>query len=297
MDTNITSEIIKARKAVKHKLDALKRNELLIEKSFAPITAPLKTIVKHIEHEDPLSKGNIKIEPKSEPIKKYKKLEEEEYLAPDDDNNSNLSKTSSQSEYLNQFSDLPRTYISGLIRDSTGKYDVKYGVRYNLKDDNYYIGNSKIQFEDDNSLIINDNEYQGTEGLYELLFKKFPRHYTDDDKKQYISIIKSTSAHKRLYQPTEQISWNRSWKYKHIIKPMTHGPRVRHVVGSTNKLGKGLLMDVTNNPIDYVYWDDPNELVDRLRLLLASQEAGNSNHNNEINSIIEELIEAKIIEP
>ena len=46
---------------------------------------------------------------------------------------------------------------------------------------------------------------------------------------------------------------------------------------------------------EYVYWDDPNELVDRLRLLLASQAAGNPSHNNEIISIIEELWEAGII--
>jgi hypothetical protein len=57
------------------------------------------------------------------------------------------------------------------------------------------------------------------------------------------------------------------------------------------------MMNVTDNAIDYVYWNDPNELVDRLRLLMASQEAGNSNHVNEMNSIIEELLEAKLIAP
>lgn len=31
-----------------------------------------------------------------------------------------------------------------------------------------------------------------------------------------------------------------------------------------------------------VYWNDPNELVDRLRLLLASQAAGNTSLPNEI---------------
>lgn len=46
---------------------------------------------------------------------------------------------------------------------------------------------------------------------------------------------------------------------------------------------------------DYIYWDNPNELVDRLKLLIASQSAGNTNHTNEINSIIEELKEAGII--
>lgn len=47
--------------------------------------------------------------------------------------------------------------------------------------------------------------------------------------------------------------------------------------------------------MDYVYWDDPNELVDRLRLLIAETSAGNNSHTNEIHSIIEELREANII--
>lgn len=47
--------------------------------------------------------------------------------------------------------------------------------------------------------------------------------------------------------------------------------------------------------MDYVYWDDPNELVDRLHLLMASQAAGNSSHTNEIISIIKELREAGVI--
>ena len=49
------------------------------------------------------------------------------------------------------------------------------------------------------------------------------------------------------------------------------------------------------NQLDYVYWDDPNELVDRLRLLLAFQAAGNPSHTNEMISITEELREAEII--
>ena len=47
--------------------------------------------------------------------------------------------------------------------------------------------------------------------------------------------------------------------------------------------------------LDYVYWDDPNELVDRLELLTAERFAGNPSHVNEIHSIIEELHEAGYI--
>jgi len=44
-----------------------------------------------------------------------------------------------------------------------------------------------------------------------------------------------------------------------------------------------------------VYWNDPNELVSRLRLLLTSQAAGNTGVSNEILSIYEELLEAGLI--
>ncbi len=47
--------------------------------------------------------------------------------------------------------------------------------------------------------------------------------------------------------------------------------------------------------MNYVYWDDPNELVDRLRLLISERSAGNYNHENEIHSLIEELREGNYI--
>ena len=40
---------------------------------------------------------------------------------------------------------------------------------------------------------------------------------------------------------------------------------------------------------EYIHWDDPNELVNRLQLLLGSQAAGNPSHNNEIMSIIKRI--------
>ena len=63
------------------------------------------------------------------------------------------------------------------------------------------------------------------------------------------------------------------------------------------KSEKGLsyAMILNDNAIDYVHWDDPNELVDRLRLLDASHRAGNNAHDNEMLSIIEKLREAGLI--
>lgn len=62
--------------------------------------------------------------------------------------------------------------------------------------------------------------------------------------------------------------------------------------------GKGLekFFIPYNENIVYEYYDDPNELCDRLKLLVSSKAAGNTNHDQEINSIIEELRENNIID-
>lgn len=73
----------------------------------------------------------------------------------------------------------------------------------------------------------------------------------------------------------------------------------REVVARRRKRVGGLLEKtfIPYNPnIVYEYYDNPNELCDRLRLLYASQIAGNSNHSQEINSISEELRERGIIQ-
>jgi len=62
-------------------------------------------------------------------------------------------------------------------------------------------------------------------------------------------------------------------------------------------IGKELsrAMTLNDNAIDYVHWDDPNELVDHMRLLEASRQADYNAHDNEMLSIIEELRETGII--
>ena len=55
-------------------------------------------------------------------------------------------------------------------------------------------------------------------------------------------------------------------------------------------------MQITKNLIDYIYWNDSNYLVYRLKLLIAAQNADNTGQRNEINAIIVELYEANIIQ-
>lgn len=64
-------------------------------------------------------------------------------------------------------------------------------------------------------------------------------------------------------------------------------------------MGKGIEAEFIpyrqNDRIVYTYFDDPNELCERLRLLVSSKAAGNTNHTQEINSIVEELRELGLI--
>ena len=46
---------------------------------------------------------------------------------------------------------------------------------------------------------------------------------------------------------------------------------------------------------DCIYGDNPNDLVNRLRLLLSTESVAHKNHKNEIISIVEEMKEANII--
>lgn len=51
-----------------------------------------------------------------------------------------------------------------------------------------------------------------------------------------------------------------------------------------------------NENVAYEFYDNPNELCDRLRFLIASRAAGNTNHAQEINSLIAELRESGYIQ-
>lgn len=74
-------------------------------------------------------------------------------------------------------------------------------------------------------------------------------------------------------------------------------PKSKEVKNRKDKLGSGIETEFIpyNENVAYVFYDDPNELCDRLRALLASRAAGNMNHVQEINSLIAELRESGYI--
>lgn len=195
--------------------------------------------------------------------------------------------------YLESFSGLSKYYVEELIRDTEDKFDFKYGVRFDLEEDKFAIGNKELHFDSDDMYIMDGGHkitYEGTPGFYELMFKKEPGRYTSQDRKNYIDIVTRSAANRRNYDPTDQISGNAGKKYTKIIKAV----KPSATSSKATRQGKGLI-SLNNKQIEFVPWKNPNTLVDRLQILVASQMAGHTGHNNEIIRIINELKRAKII--
>lgn len=189
-------------------------------------------------------------------------------------------------EYLEQYPVEARKYVSSiwLSKDQNNSNDPTYGPKYDVKISKWFLGSKVINFDKKTSEIIIDNNERlpGTAGLYSLLFDKQPTDFTKDDLQYYKIILNLTNVHRRNFNATKQRRGTVGYKWIEIIKPLTSNQG-------------GSLMTYNEKPIEYIYYDDVNEIIDRLRLLYASKEAGNTSVDNEIQSIIEELRESNII--
>ena len=141
-----------------------------------------------------------------------------------------------------------------------------------------------------------------------------PNSYNNEDEKNYIDILKITNAQFRNYDSTKQIRGSKSYKYKTVIGQ--HFPthqRIKNLESHTRSVStfnsgitkpsincypidRDMMMEAPSKSKKYVYYDEPNKLVDRLRFLIASEQTGNNSNTNEINSIIEKLMELDLIE-
>lgn len=111
-------------------------------------------------------------------------------------------------------------------------------------------------------------------------------------------MLSHTSAHRKNFQRDGAIIRTASTpKYSKVISKLFPLGKTRGagVIRKPQLKYKVINKSNDSNNVNYTYWDDPNELVARLRLLMASQAAGHTAHDNEIVSIVEELREANII--
>lgn len=281
----LTKDIIKTANIIRKKYNDLRDNTFQyntqLNEAFKPLRDPLTQLVEHQQQQQHQVKSEPKeLSIKSSPVKQKSEIDstddEEEY--DDAEYPADLDTTISNKDSISE------KYLR-YIFNSDNVLDKTYGVH--TSGNELRMGAMKLEINPNEDLIIGNDLYVGTIGLYELIFMKEPdaRIYTDMDLKQYRTILEASNAHRRNYDETLQITGTRSKKYQNIIRPLIQ--EVHHT-------GAGLIHLNKNKP-DYIYWNDANELIDRLRLLNSSKYAGHTNHDNEIISILEELREAKII--
>ncbi|KYM95044.1 hypothetical protein ALC62_14315 [Cyphomyrmex costatus] len=296
--------IAKTCELIRKKHRALKtgimESEIALEKKFKPIVEPLRQIVDITERDKPSKiRDVVKVKTSKDSQHHFPSTQDEEVF--ETSNGTDPSLETSVREVLStpqgrdrlnsQLGPLGHIYINALLSgDKRNEIDHVYGVYFD--ENSTMLGDKKFDVDTDDTIIIDGNRYKGTPGLYELIFKRLPDDdiYTENDKQTYKSILLTTNAHRRRHNAKMPVKSNKGYKYKYIIGPLVSAHR-------TMSLGAGVptTMRVTDDKVDYVHWDDPNELVDRLQLLDASRTAGNNAHDNEILSILEELREAGFI--
>ena len=149
--------------------------------------------------------------------------------------------------------------------------DKTFGI--NKIDGHHHIGDTHVIIHK-NNIIIDNEKFEGTPGLWELIMLKDPpeKNYTHKEFDNYIRILIKTHV---LHQgnnpnnPYPKSSKSNKWN-KYLRYIWEHRKAYE---------GKGVV----------IMSSDPNALLERLDLLLSSQKAGNMGVGNELVSICDEL--------
>ena len=166
-----------------------------------------------------------------------------------------------------------------------------------FKDGDFRIGDKKVDIKGDD-IKIEDKEYTGTPGLWELIMKDNPQNFTEEDYLNYGRILKQTNTIYQKNNPNQNRAKSSGGdKWKNLIKPIWEDIKKRKkkeyeeeeyeepatIPFGLSVAGQGLKRRPKILP------SDPNALIDRFDLLFSSQKAGHTRVRNEIVSILDEL--------
>ncbi|CAB0041251.1 unnamed protein product [Trichogramma brassicae] len=316
-EQRILHELIKSREAIRRKALMLKRGrdetERKVTEIFKPIIKPLNRLVtlkeeksphvnkkKKLEQQTVKPDQNLKVEDSNDESQNDQTLkvkDPEKTLISDDDDDEHTLMTEDEEELITEDEDEDQriSHYFKLVKDASDDLDKRYGVY--MKNDKFYFGKSPISFMG-TRVYFGNVKHDVSTGLLELLFKRIPNtdRITENDTSTYKKILEFTNAHRKGFADDGELRRYNSNKFSEIIEPLFKRGGGLFPSYKVAKRGRGLLprykVAKSHDSLkDFVYWNDPNELVDRLRLLVAERSAGNNAHDNEITSIIEELRE------
>ena len=186
------------------------------------------------------------------------------------------------------------------IQTNLGRTTTRAGIY--SEDDNLKIGYKPVKIENDD-IIINDERFIGTPGLWELITSNnIPEKekYKAEDLANYITIMNITKA---TYDKNNKRVGGKNIKMNNLIKPLV----ITLEEGGGDKLIKEInkhfgfeedkyeeheeeyTLSPTKGTGLKILPSDPNALIDRFDLLFSSKKAGHTGVRNEIVSILDEL--------
>ena len=246
-EQDLLRRLVESREAVRQKYKILKENQSHMERALGETFKPIV-----------------------EPLDKLVSLSEKRIQPTETSSDQDVKSESSPSSLETKHEQLAESYLQMEEKD----YDRLFGVQW--KNDKYLMGNTEVSFKD-NLFHVNGEDFPATKGLMELLFKKEPDRETISRKdwRNYHDVLESTNVHKIDCDADGEFRWQKSRKFQNFIGPLFER--------ETSFTGRGFSLPRykvarLDSIKEYVYFDDPNELVDRLRLLVAERSAGNNNH-------------------
>ena len=244
-----------------------------ITEELKPISEGLKTIRKEV-HDIPSIVSDM------EAVKKYgqekQEEEEEKEKKEEETKEESLGKTAYDHLYNKQSYEDDVSF--GIHQGQDGFY---YLGAIKVPNKGYYMLNSKYKLTIAyNNIFVDDEKFVGTPGLWELIMKDKPDpvKFNAKDLETYGRLLLKTNVLHDDFDPNNtKPRASKSYKWVNILSPIWYSRE--DIMGKGGYQGSGVV----------VIPSDPNALLERLDLLLASQEAGHTGVRNELVSICDEL--------
>ena len=261
-----------------------------ITEGLKPITETQKATTREIiEGLKPIREGIEKLPktivfPTTQPIGeasgKEKEKEEEKEEEKDEEKYKPSPETLGETayDYLHgkEYQDIDISF--GIHLGTDGKYYM--GATKSPNSDKYMLNSKKMLTIGFNNIYVDNKKFVGTPGLWELIMKNKPNpdNFDEEDLENYgMLLLKTNVLHHNFNPDNPNPRSSDSFKWKKIFSRIWHDREVIRKKEGYN--GSGVV----------VIPSDPNALLERLDLLLASQEAGHTGVRNELVSICDEL--------
>ena len=203
-------------------------------------------------------------------------LKEQKQLFENMLNNTNNPKAITESDLETETikEDIATKYIGNKNSDEV------YGIR--KEGTKLYMGEKEVKLNDKRDIIIDDVPYEGTPDLWDLIMEKnrgkIARNYNEDKytNNDLINYKKILQHSRSIYRKDGKLKGGRSPKYSFIKEDLS--------------IEEGEGIKTVTIPCD------PNELLKRMDLLIASKKAGNTGVDQELKAVLKSLFKKKVID-